>query len=304
MLQGPDLSKWQGTIDFTKLKTKADFVIFRSSYGRQSKDAKFYEYAAAAKKAGIPILGVYHFCYATNVGEAEQEAENCMSAISKAGLDKNTIIFYDLEYDSVTTAAKKGVTIGKSLCINLTKAFCNKVRAAGYRVGVYFNKDYYRNMYDVTTLNNYIKWLAEYNNGKSPTYKCDLHQMSSTTPAPGISGSVDWNYLYNDSLLLGESKPTETPVEEQKGEEKMTNEEFYSRFIDAMEEYRIRLRLRQPAEWSKEAREFCIKNGIFRGDGEGNFQWNDFLTREQAAQLIYNAYNTGLIAGTIEETNE
>lgn len=275
MIQGPDLSKWQGTIDFTKLKTKADFVILRSSYGLQSKDAKFYEYAAAAKKAGIPILGVYHFCYAASTQQAESEALNCMEAVQKAGLGKDTIIFYDLEYDSVEKAKAKGVTITPAACKAYTVAFCHKVVQNGYRAGVYFNKDYYRNMYDAATLAPYVKWLAEYN--ATPSYDCDLQQMSATYSAPGVAGQVDWNYLRNDKLLTKEEV-----------NEEMSEEKFYAMFTDAMEEYRLRLRLKEPAGWSEEARDFCVEHGIFRGDGEENYQWNDFLTREQAAQLIYN----------------
>lgn len=287
MKQGPDLSKWQGTINFDKLKAQADFVILRSSYGLNTKDARFYEYASEAKRVGIPVLGVYHFCYATNIQEAEKEALNCIEAVEKAGLDKNTILFYDLEYDSVETAKKKGVVINKSLCCTFTTAFCHKVLSKGYRAGVYFNRDYYKNMYNTTTLDMYIKWLADYKS--TPTYECDVQQCTSTKTVPGISGNVDWNYLWNESLLIKEDKDT------------MTKEQFYEAFVDAMEEYRIRLRMKNPSPWSEEARKFCTEQGIFKGDGEGNMQWNDFLSREQAAQLIYNAYNKGLFDGKTEE---
>lgn len=276
MRRGPDLSRYQGTIDFPKLKTVADFVILRSSYGLQSKDSKFYEYAAEAKRVGIPILGVYHFCYASSIQQAENEALNCIEAVEKAGLDKNTILFYDLEYDSVEKAKAKGVTIDRDTCIAYTVAFCHKVQQKGYRAGVYFNKDYYRNMYTAAALQPYIKWLAEY--GKStPTYSCDLQQVSSTERVAGITGNVDWNYLWNDDLF-------------RKEEEEMNSEQFYAKFVEAMEEYRLRLRMKEPDPWYKEACDFCVKKGIFQGDNEGNFQWKDFLTREQAAQLIYNVF--------------
>lgn len=275
MLKGPDLSKWQGNIDFTKLKNEADFVIFRSSYGLQSKDPKFYDYVTEAKKVGLPILGVYHFCYAISAQQAEQEALNAIEAVEKAGLDKNTIIFYDLEYDSVENAKKRGIIITRKECNEFTLAFCHKVKTKGYRAGVYFNKDYYKTMYDQATLNQYIKWLAEYRS--TPTYNCHIQQVSSTTTVSGIAGHVDWNYLWDDTLL-------------KKEDEKMNEEEFYKQFVNAMGKYRSMLRASAPADWSKEAREFCVREGIFRGDGEENFQWNDFLTREQAAQLIYNQH--------------
>lgn len=243
MIQGPDISKWQGVVDFKKLKDNADFVILRSSYGLNTVDSKFYEYVNGAKAAGIPILGVYHFCYSSTIAEAEKEAINAISTIERAGLGKDTIIFYDLEYDSVETAKKKGVTINKNLCIALTNAFCEKVLSFGYRTGVYFNRDYYTNMYNTATLNRYIKWLADYK--EKPTYDCDIQQRTSTKSVPGINGNVDWNYLWNENLLM-----SETHTEKEGETLEMSNEEFYGRFVDAMEEYRIRLRMKEPARES------------------------------------------------------
>ena len=54
-------------------------------------------------------------------------------------------------------------------------------------------------------------------------------------------------------------------------------------------------------DWSKEAREWAIKVGLFAGNGtdangEPNYMWQDFLTREQAAQIFYRfAKNNGLV---------
>lgn len=261
MLKGPDLSKWQGIIDFGKLKSEVDFVILRSTYGVNSVDAKFFEYAAECKRVGIPILGVYHFCYARSTQMAEQEAANCIKAVEKAGLSKNTILFYDLEYDSISAAQKQGVTLDNVSINTYTTAFCHKVKQAGYRTGVYFNKDYYRNKYTKSTLDCYIKWLADYK--ETPSYQCDLQQVSSSMQVRGINGSVDWNYLWNDGLLINEESKNEIP----------------SAIADKV-----------VSDWSKPARDFCVEKGIFNGDGAGSFNWRDPLTREEAAQLIYNIF--------------
>lgn len=261
MLKGPDLSKWQGIIDFDKLKSEVDFVILRSTYGVNSIDAKFFEYASECKRVGIPILGVYHFCYARNTQMAEQEALNCMSAVEKAGLSKNTILFYDLEYDSITSAKKQGIIIDDNAVNDYSVAFCHKVKQAGYRTGIYFNKDYYRNKYSKSTLDRYIKWLADYK--ETPSYECDLQQVSSSMQLRGITGSVDWNYLWNESLLINDNPKKEVP----------------SVIADKV-----------VGNWSQPARDFCVEKGIFKGDGTGNFNWRDPLTREEAAQLIYNIF--------------
>lgn len=42
-----------------------------------------------------------------------------------------------------------------------------------------------------------------------------------------------------------------------------------------------------PSGWAKEACEWCVANGIFAGDGTGNYKWKDNVTREQAAVLLH-----------------
>lgn len=76
-----------------------------------------------------------------------------------------------------------------------------------------------------------------------------------------------------------------------KEEPEMTKEEFKQMFREAMTEYRGELRDNdtQYGDVSKKARDFCTGNGIFNGDETSNFMWEDFLTREQAAIIFYNA---------------
>lgn len=40
--------------------------------------------------------------------------------------------------------------------------------------------------------------------------------------------------------------------------------------------------------WSTEAVKYCVDKGYFKGDGNGNFRWQDTITREELAQLLYN----------------
>lgn len=77
-----------------------------------------------------------------------------------------------------------------------------------------------------------------------------------------------------------------------KEEEELTKDDFMKMFREAMTEYRSELRDNDTAygDVSKKARDFCTETGVFNGDGgeDPNFMWEDFLTREQAAILIYN----------------
>lgn len=131
MKKGIDISYWQGNIDFSKVAKNVDFVILREGY-RKTVDPKFMEYVNGCKKNGIPIKGVYHFCYATSAAGAREEAAVCMENIKKAGLGKDVIVFFDFEYDTVEKAAAQGVKLGKSECILFTKEFCTYVESQGY----------------------------------------------------------------------------------------------------------------------------------------------------------------------------
>lgn len=42
-----------------------------------------------------------------------------------------------------------------------------------------------------------------------------------------------------------------------------------------------------PSGWAKDATEYCKRKGIFNGDGAGNFGWQQPITREAVAQVIY-----------------
>lgn len=193
--KGIDISQWQGNVDFAKVAKNVDFAILREGY-RLATDKKFFEYVEGCKANQIPILGVYHFSYALNETQAVEEAESCLKNIQKAGLDKDVIVFFDFEYDTVDKARASGVTLGKAQCIAHTSAFCEYIKSQGYKPGVYTNIDYYRNMYDPALLKNYVFWLADYSDG--PDYECSFQQYSSTGRISGINGNVDMNFYYGE----------------------------------------------------------------------------------------------------------
>ena len=81
----------------------------------------------------------------------------------------------------------------------------------------------------------------------------------------------------------------------------MDQSKFNEMFTTAMAEYRKKLRDNDSGDWSQKAREWAVSVGLFAGNGtldngEPNMMWEDFLTREQAAQLFYRyAQQHGLV---------
>lgn len=192
MMKGMDISKWQGAVDFAKVAASGiQFVILREGY-RQAVDGKFFEYVNGCRANNIPVKGVYHFSYALNADQARNEAAFCIAQVEKAGLGKDTVIFYDFEYDTVKQAKEKGVNLGKNECVAFTKAFCEYVTSHGYKAGIYSNIDYHKNMYTDELISQYIYWLADYTG--DPDYPCMFHQYTSKGSVDGIAGNVDLDY--------------------------------------------------------------------------------------------------------------
>lgn len=203
-MKGIDISKWQGNVDFNKVKADGiQFCIFREGY-RRAIDGQFKNYVKGAKAAGIPILGVYHFIYVDGA-TPKQNAEACIANMKAAGLDPASIwIFSDLEYDTWT---KADIKVTKALCTQYTIEFLSTLKVAGCKkLGIYCNLDYYRNYYDWNQLSEYRKylWLADYTGG--PDVDCVIQQTGSTGKVSGISGNVDMDTLFNESMLSGKEE--------------------------------------------------------------------------------------------------
>jgi GH25 family lysozyme M1 (1,4-beta-N-acetylmuramidase) len=208
MKKGIDISYFQGNIDFKKVKADGiDFIIPRCGYGKSNKDSKFSEYVAGALAAGIEVPGIYHFSYALNEENAREEARQAVKFAQEAGLPKETIIFFDLEYDSVDYAKRYAVNLDKARCIAHTNAFCQEVQNHGYRTGIYANQDYLNRMYDDATIKKYIFWYANWNGGKTPSVKCAFHQWTEKGRVNGINGNVDMDYYYG-----GAEAPAKKPM--------------------------------------------------------------------------------------------
>ena len=198
-----DISFWQDTLDFAKIKKAGyDNIILRAGYGTTI-DSKFNEYANACKKNNINIVAVYWFIYATNLTEVKANANKCLEVIKAY---KPKIVFADFEYDTVNKAAKKGIKLGAKECDSFTIEFCETVKKAGYTPGYYANTDYYNNMYSSAVKNKgYVFWLAHYKSDYSyhePPIKCDFFQYTDRGTVPGLTGKkFDTNVCFSKKYL-------------------------------------------------------------------------------------------------------
>ena len=198
-IKGIDVSSWQSVIDWNKAKADGvEFAILRAGWGwgEGQDDAMLSNHLENAYKAGVKI-GIYWFGYAYSIETAKLEAAACKKAIEKYK-DKITLpVFYDWEYDSADYAKKNGVTPTRELVTDMTIAFMEEMKKAGYKVGYYANLDYMRNYYDLHKIAGYDLWYARYEDVKLE-YNAAILQYTSKGYIDGYISNVDCDRLIKD----------------------------------------------------------------------------------------------------------
>jgi hypothetical protein len=64
----------------------------------------------------------------------------------------------------------------------------------------------------------------------------------------------------------------------------------YDKFCEYMDKYlSVAGTGDHPSEWAQKATESAKQNGIFNGDGQGNYGWQKPITREAVAQILHNS---------------
>ena len=194
-LKGIDVSKWNGRIDWKKVKKAGiDFCIIRTGYSK-TVDYKFKYNIEEAIENGLQI-GVYHFSYATTNAKAKEEAEFCLELIKPYKKYITLGVWFDYEYDSVSYSRKYGVYPTKESVTSLAETFCSIVEKNGYSTGIYTNLDFSSNYFTKEVLNKYPAWVACWSSRM--TYKGDfvMWQYTDSGRVDGINGIVDMNWYF------------------------------------------------------------------------------------------------------------
>ena len=194
---GIDVSKWNGSINWTAVKNAGvNFVIIRCGYrgsatGVLVEDPTFRSNIQGARAAGLKV-GLYFFTQAVNEVEAVEEASMCLSLASS--YEVSYPIFIDVEF----TVNKNGRAdkLDKAGRTAVCRAFCETIRNGGYTAGVYSSKSWFGNMIDINSLSGYRVWLAHYTKQTDYAGHYDIWQYSSKGSIDGIKGNVDLNWSY------------------------------------------------------------------------------------------------------------
>ena len=136
-IKGIDVSAWNEVNDWASVKKAGNqFAIVRAGFGNTTtqQDKKFIEHMNGALEAGMAV-GVYWFSYARSVDEARKEAQACLEVIKPYKSRITYPVFFDFEYDSEAYAEDAGVIVNARYVTDVTKAFCETIRSAGYIAG-------------------------------------------------------------------------------------------------------------------------------------------------------------------------
>ena len=161
---GCDISKYQGKVDFFKMKKAGiSFVIIRAGYGT-TEDPNFKTYIDGATKAGL-LIGAYWFIYANGKTKAIDNANKCL-VVCEPYRDKLVLgIAADWEYHS---EEKANIAITPALRTEIVDSFLLTVSNAGYFTGIYTNQDYIKSgKFEASLIARYPLWFAKDDDEKS-----------------------------------------------------------------------------------------------------------------------------------------
>ena len=120
-LKGIDVSKWQGDIDWSKVKASGiSFAMIRLGYGSSDGtqcgvDSYFHKNVVNAVKAGVNV-GCYFYSYAMSVEAARKEAQFVVNTLK----NYKGVFTYPISFD---LEDPKQQSLGKTVLTNMVIAF-------------------------------------------------------------------------------------------------------------------------------------------------------------------------------------
>ena len=178
-LIGIDISKWQGDINFNKIKEEGvEFVMIK--IGGQTKkggkieiDPKFKQNITSALAANLKV-GIYFYSHATNIKEARNQAKWVLKNISEYE------ITLPIAFDWENWSKYSTYHISIHSLNNIANTFFTTLEQKNYKTILYSSKYYLENIWYEE---EYSNWIAHYT-------------LCSDGVIEGIEEKVDIDILY------------------------------------------------------------------------------------------------------------
>lgn len=192
-LTGIDVSSHQGDIDWAAVAGDGiSFAMLRIgnrgySQGGLQADTSFETNLTGARENGL-LVGCYFFSQAVSVEEAQEEADFVLSVLNGRAMDLPVV--FDWEHIEGVEEARSN-QVDTETVTACAVAFCDRIAQAGYQTAFYCNGMLGYLHYDLSQLERYDAWYAEYASWPSFAYAFNLWQYSNTGTVAGIAGNVD-----------------------------------------------------------------------------------------------------------------
>ena len=188
-VHGVDVSRWQGEIDWPKLRTQgANFAFIKATDGGDHLDPMFQTNWRRAKEAGIK-RGAYHFFYWCRV--ASSQAEWFIRNVPKDPDALPPVI--DAEYNGQSSCKKR---LSRAQYVEKITVFSQMLeRHYGKRPIIYTAPDFYEDNLS-GELKNHPFWLrsvAAHPSKRYPNRRWVFWQYSGSGLSHGVDGKIDLN---------------------------------------------------------------------------------------------------------------
>ncbi len=190
---GLDVSKWQGDINFQKVKDAGvEFVFIRVGTqkgigGEFVLDPRFHQNIKGFQSVGIPV-GVYFYSYANSKLSAKVEAEWVVEQLKPYKLELPVV------FDWENWSFYQEFNLSFYNLTEMAKTYMSTVEKSGYQGMLYSSKNYLEKVWFET---KYPVWLAHYTDQTTYQGEYKYWQLCSNARIPGIYGNVDVNIMYN-----------------------------------------------------------------------------------------------------------
>lgn len=191
-VHGVDVSRWQGDIDWDKLRRQgANFAYIKATDGGDHLDPMFRQNWRGANKAGLK-RGAYHFFYWCR--SASSQADWFIRNVPKVAGALPPVI--DVEWNHLSNCKRRP---SRAVVLEKMQVFMDRLEAHyGQRPIIYTAPDFYADNLK-GAFENYPFWLravAQHPGKVYPGRKWLFWQYSGSGLSHGVSGKIDLNVFH------------------------------------------------------------------------------------------------------------
>jgi len=193
-VHGVDVSRWQGRIDWVKLRAQgANFAFIKATDGGDHLDPMFKKNWKAAHEAGLK-RGAYHFFYWCRT--AGEQADWFIRNVPKVEGALPPVL--DVEYNGESRCRKR---LSRKRVLEKMQVFLDKIEAHyGQRPIIYTAPDFYEDNLKGAFPNHpfWLRSVAAHPSRRYPNRPWTFWQYSGSGLSKGVEGKIDLNVFHGD----------------------------------------------------------------------------------------------------------